>query len=85
MKGTTLGQVKPGSSFWFGEVRFTKWLNSEDEMVPCYIYGTKLMVHITNCAWVYIPQVHIVLKDQVIMLDELRPFLKQLFSFKRHK
>jgi hypothetical protein len=83
MKGTTLGQVKPGSSFWFGEVRFTKYQNSDDEMVPCYIYRTNLMVHITNCAWVFTPTVYIVFKDRIVSLDDIKPLFKRFFLFKK--
>ena len=82
MKGTTLGQVKPGSSFWFGNLRFVKYKNSDDEMVPCYIYGTELIVHITNCAWVFTPNVYVVLKDRVVLMENIRPTLKKIFRFK---
>lgn len=71
MKGTTLGQIKPGSSFWFGGVRFLKYKNTEDEMVPCQIYGTGLTVHIAKCAWVFKPNVHIVFKDGIFLLKDI--------------
>jgi len=82
MKGTTLGQIKPGGSFWFGDVKFVKHKNSDDEMVECHIYDTKLTVHIANCAWVSTPGDYLVKKTGVVLLDNIRPALKKLFRFK---
>lgn len=55
MKQITLKRVQAGSSFWFGNVRFEKVVDNDDELTQCKIYETEKTVYIAEHALVDVP------------------------------
>jgi hypothetical protein len=53
--GTTVGQLKRGDKFIFGNVKFEVVIphtQTDDELALCRIVDQPANVYISNCAWV---------------------------------